>query len=125
MTTIPQQGTERDAPGKVLAVTTAAPSSAQAYFAAKLACETDPADVWADLEAGMPGFVVVDTRSADAYAQGHVPGALSLPHAEIDERSIAALPAGGVAVTYCWGRAATPAPRARRSWPRWACRWRR
>jgi len=103
MTTIPQQGTERDAPGKVLAVTTAAPSSAQAYFAAKLACETDPADVWADLEAGMPGFVVVDTRSADAYAQGHVPGALSLPHGEIDERSIAALPAGSVAVTYCWG----------------------
>ena len=103
MTTIPQQGTERAAWGKVLAVPAAAPRSAQTYFAAKLACETDPADVWADLEAGTPGFVLVDTRSADAYAQGHVPGALSLPHAEIDEHSITVLPAGTVAITYCWG----------------------
>ena len=101
--TIPQQQTERDTRRKVLAVAAAPPGSAHAYFAAKLACETDPADVWADLEAGTPGFVMVDTRSTEAHAQGHVPGALSLPHAEIDERSIAALPAGAVAVTYCWG----------------------
>lgn len=101
--TIPQQGTERDGRGKVLAVPAAAPDSAQAYFAAKLAHETDPSDVRTDLEAGQTGFVIVDTRSAEAYALGHVPGALSLPHAEIDERSIAALPLGALAVTYCWG----------------------
>ena len=87
----------------VLAVAAEVPISAHAYFAAKLACETDPADIWADLEAGQAGFVVVDTRSTEAYAQGHIPGALSLPHAEIDERTVAALPPGTVAVTYCWG----------------------
>lgn len=105
MTMIAQDapGTARAATGKVLETMPAASAAARDYFAAKLACETDPADVWADLATGRTGFVVVDTRGDDAYARGHVPGAIRLPHAEIDERSIAALPAGAVAVTYCWG----------------------
>ncbi len=103
MTMITQDAPGRAAMGKVLGAAPAAPAVARDYFAAKLACETDPADVWADLVAGRPGFVVVDTRGGDAYAHGHVPGALCLPHAEIDERSVSTLPAGTVAVTYCWG----------------------
>ena len=57
----------------------------------------------ADLSAGA-GVVVVDARSPEAYARGHVPGALSLPHRRItDAASVAHLPRDVVIVTYCDG----------------------
>jgi rhodanese-related sulfurtransferase len=37
------------------------------------------ADVWASMQSGTNGYVVVDVRPAADYAKGHVPGALSLP----------------------------------------------
>ncbi len=55
------------------AVTTAA-----AFFAAKLAHETDPADLAAARAAGT-GPVVVDVRSQQAWDQGHLPAAVHLP----------------------------------------------
>ena len=61
---------------------------ALAHFSGRLAVETDAADVAAALADGPPDFVLVDARSRDAYARGHLPGAISLPHAEIDERSV-------------------------------------
>jgi rhodanese-related sulfurtransferase len=88
---------------RVLAVDPAPPSDAAAHFAARLAFETDPADVLADLAAGAQGIVVVDARSPEAYRQGHVPGAVNLPHAQIDEHAVALLPPGRTAVTYCAG----------------------
>ncbi|MFC7613340.1 rhodanese-like domain-containing protein [Actinokineospora soli] len=65
----------------------AAPTDAIAHFAAKLAFETDVSDVHADLEAGVPGLVVVDSRSRESWDEGHVPGALHLPTAEIAARA--------------------------------------
>src|SRR5262249_41012780 len=62
--------------------------------------ETDVSDVHADLESGRPGFVVVDVRGEEAWAEGHVPGALHLPHREIGPGSV---PPGTLVVTYCWG----------------------
>ncbi len=53
----------------------AEPAAAERHFLSKLAVETDPADVHLDLERGHPGIVVVDTRSPDAYARCHIPGA--------------------------------------------------
>jgi len=103
MTTMITQDVANKTSLKVLTTPAAGPSLAQDYFAAKRACETDPSDVWSDLQDGQTGFVMLDARSREAYMQGHVPGAISLPHAEIDEESIAALPSGTVAVTYCWG----------------------
>ncbi len=90
----------------VLDTGVADPSEAAELFARRLRTETDPSDVHADLAAGVPGFVVVDTRSRGAYAEAHVPGAVSLPHAEITAEAVAAIPAlagGAVAVTYCFG----------------------
>jgi rhodanese-related sulfurtransferase len=75
---------------------------ARVHFAARLAVETDVADVAAALEAGSPDFVVVDARSRESYAAGHLPGALNLPHAEIDADAVAQLP-DGLVVAYCWG----------------------
>jgi rhodanese-related sulfurtransferase len=89
----------------VLAVPAADAADAQAYFARKLACETDPADVWDDLQRGVADFLLVDTRSAEAYVAGHLPGAISLPHRQITPATVAALPLGKLLVTYCWSPA--------------------
>ena len=86
----------------VLAVPAADPAVAAAHFAAKLAHETDPADVAADQRAGARGFVLVDTRSVEAYEKGHVPGALSFPHATMDATSVQRLSREDVHVVYCW-----------------------
>jgi len=80
-------------------------------FAERLATQTDVADVQAALTAD-PGFVLVDTRSAAAWAQGHIPGALHLPTADIPARAAAALDPAVPVVTYCWGPGCNGATRA-------------
>jgi rhodanese-related sulfurtransferase len=60
--------------------------------------------VWADLQAGITGLTVVDCRSADQFAQGHVPGAVNLPHRQIDAATVAGkLPDDHLLITYCNG----------------------
>jgi rhodanese-related sulfurtransferase len=87
----------------ITATPAAPPAEAARHFAARLAFETDAADVGAAVAAGdLDGVVLVDVRSPEAYAAGHVPGAVSLPHARIDAATAAALPEGTV-VVYCWG----------------------
>ncbi len=73
------------------------------HFRSKLAAATDPSDVHADLENGERGFVVVDARSAEAYARERVPGAISFPHRRMDAASTAALPKDKLIVVYCDG----------------------
>jgi rhodanese-related sulfurtransferase len=84
-------------------VPAAAPAEALAHFQRLLAFETDCWDVHAALASGHPGFVVLDVRSPEAYAAGHVPGAVNLPHRRINERNLAAYPAGTLFVVYCSG----------------------
>ena len=88
------------------------PTQAAAHFAARLAFETDVSDVHADLHAGIPGLVVVDSRSAESWQQGHIPGALHLPTAEIATRAAELVPADAQVVTYCWGPGCNGATRA-------------
>lgn len=86
--------------------TPAAPASvAHAHFAAKLAVETDPSDVHTDLEKGVRGFVVVDTRSAASYAKGHLPGARNLPYRTITAETVRDIPKDTLVVVYCTGTA--------------------
>ncbi|MGY1750045.1 rhodanese-like domain-containing protein [Modestobacter sp. SYSU DS0511] len=87
------------------------PADAAAHFAHRLAVETDVSDVHAALESGRPGFVLLDSRSTEAWAQGHVPGALHLPGREITARADELAPAVPV-VTYCWGPGCNGATRA-------------
>jgi hypothetical protein len=56
-------------------VPAASPDRARAHFESLLEFETDCWDVNAALAAGHPGFVVLDVRSPQLYAAGHVPGA--------------------------------------------------
>ena len=83
----------------------APPALAARHFVAKLAFETDPADLAAELADPGTRVIPVDTRQPDGYAAGHLPGAINLPHASIDERTTAHLDRSAVYVTYCWGPA--------------------
>lgn len=97
---------------KVLRVPAADPAEAATHFAARLAFEADASDVHADMASGAPDFVLVDTRSAEAWAQGHIPGAVHLPTDEIPARVTEVVPPGSLVVTYCWGPGCNGATRA-------------
>jgi len=97
----------------VLQVPPASPAAAVAYFGASLAFHTDVSDVATALEAdGDPGFVVLDSRSAVSWDQGHVPGAVHLPSAIIAEQAPELLDPSVPVVTYCWGPGCDGATRA-------------
>jgi rhodanese-related sulfurtransferase len=95
---------------RVTAVPAADPRSAHAAFAARLALETDAADVAVALASGDPDFVLLDVRSPEAYAAGHLPGARTLPRPYSAE-DVAGL-GDGLVVVYCWGPGCNGATRA-------------
>lgn len=90
----------------------AASALAAAHFASALALETDCADVHAALRSGAPDFVLLDARSHALFAQGHVPGAVSLPHGKIVASKLADYPAETLFVVYCAGPHCNGAHRA-------------
>jgi rhodanese-related sulfurtransferase len=84
--------------------TPAAPADVAAeHFARRLALETDCWDVHESMRTGNADFVLLDMRSQNAYAKTHVPGALSLPHAQITATRMAQWPADTLFVVYCAG----------------------
>ncbi|RLU90389.1 sulfurtransferase [Streptomyces griseocarneus] len=95
-----------------LRIPPAAPAAAASFFAARLTFETDVSDVHASLESGNPGFVLIDSRSDEAWTQGHVPGALHLPTADIPTRAVQLLDPATPVITYCWGPGCNGATRA-------------
>lgn len=73
------------------------------FFAAKLAYETDAADLAADRASSTPP-VVIDTRSLASWSQGRIPGAFHLPNAELEARIAEVAPEKDTSiVVYCWG----------------------
>ena len=96
----------------VLAVPPAPADAALAHFERSFAFETDCWDVHAALETGDPGFVLLDVRGPQAYAAGHVPGAVNLPHGRISQRALEDHPDGTVFVVYCAGPHCNGADRA-------------
>jgi rhodanese-related sulfurtransferase len=46
------------------------------------------------------GPVIVDARSRDEFAAGHIPGAINIPLAELADR-LAEIPSDRAVVTYC------------------------
>ncbi len=90
-------------PSRVLETPPAEPKNAQNHFLSRLAFETDPSDVYNDLTNKVPGILVIDARSPEAFASGHVPGAINLPWRRIDSSTASQLPRDRVLVTYCDG----------------------
>src|SRR5690242_6827708 len=97
---------------RVLRVPPAPPADARAHFASRLHYETDVSDVHADLEAGIGGLAVVDSRGPGAWRQGHLPGAVHLPTASIAAQARELIAPGTAVVTYCWGPGCNGAARA-------------
>lgn len=87
----------------VTAIAAANSADALAHFQRSLQFETDCADVASALASGTPGFVLLDVRSPALFAQGHVPGAINLPHGKIVASKLTAYPADTLFVTYCAG----------------------
>ncbi len=84
-------------------VPAAASHRALEHFQSSLEFETDCWDVHDAFAKGQPDFVLLDARSHEAYAKGHVPGAISLPHGKIVEGKLAQWPQDTLFVTYCAG----------------------
>jgi rhodanese-related sulfurtransferase len=87
-------------------------AEAERHFARLLAFETDCWDVHHDLTADTARFVLLDVRSPEAFAAGHVPGAINLPHRRIVERNLRQWSTDTVFVVYCAGPHCNGADRA-------------
>jgi rhodanese-related sulfurtransferase len=96
----------------VTAVPAADPCRAVVHFESFLEFETDCWDVHEALSEKEPDFVLLDVRSFDSFQRGHIEGAVSLPHARIDEDALAHFPPGTPFVAYCSGPHCNGAHRA-------------
>jgi rhodanese-related sulfurtransferase len=82
--------------------------AAIAFYTARLTYQTDVSDT----AAARDTVTVVDSRGRAAWDQGHVPGAVHLPTAEIAGRARELLDPRRPVVTYCWGPGCNGATRA-------------
>ena len=81
----------------------AASEAAAIHFANKLGFEADCWDVHESMRTGSADFVLLDVRGPDAYARGHVPGAINLPRGKIIASKMEAWSKDTVFVVYCAG----------------------
>lgn len=96
----------------VSAIAPASSADTVAHFSRLLSLETDCWDVHAALTNDTADFVLLDVRGPQAYASGHVPGAVNLPHARVTERNLACYPQDTLFVVYCDGPHCNGADRA-------------
>jgi len=83
--------------------TPAAPSQiAIEHFESEFTFETDCWDVNDAMNKG-PDFVLLDVRSHDLYAKGHIRGAISMPHGKIVGSLLSRWSQDTLFVTYCAG----------------------
>ena len=82
------------------------------FFAAKLACETDCSDVYADIKEKNKNYILLDVRSRDAFDKSHAITAISMPQGEINNESFAEYDKDTLFVVYCWGPGCNGATKA-------------
>ena len=99
-------------PNAVTQIAAAPPEMAAAHFESQFAFETDCWDTHDALHGGAPGFILLDVRSAAMFEKGHIPGAISLPHAKIIASKLAEYPKSTLFVAYCAGPHCNGAARA-------------
>ncbi len=93
--------------------------SAVEYFKAKLSYEMTPWTLKSLLVDGTPtscglkpaDLLVLDVRSPEAFAEGHLPSALNIPLADLPGK-LASLPKDKTIVTYCANLTCALAPKA-------------
>lgn len=84
-------------------VPAASSRDALSHFERLLQFETDCWDVNHALSNGRQDFVLLDVRGTEAYAEGHIEGAINLPHSRINEKTLADYPGDTLFVVYCAG----------------------
>jgi len=72
------------------------------FYQSKLDFEMDPSDLFSALENGEK-ILPVDTRKLFGYDKEHIPGAINLPHRQIDENTTRHLDKEITYVCYCDG----------------------
>jgi rhodanese-related sulfurtransferase len=88
---------------EVTGIPAASAKDALLHFEGLLSFETDCWDLHAALASKESRFVLLDVRSPEAFAAGHVPGAVNLPHRRITERNLARFEGDALLVVYCAG----------------------
>lgn len=73
------------------------------HYQKKLSYEMDSWDTYVALQEDDTNVIVVDGRSAEAFAKEAIPGAINLPHREICVQSTAYLDKTATYVCYCDG----------------------
>jgi len=79
------------------------PEKALKHFQALLEFETDCWDVHYAMSNNRMDFVLVDVRAEELFAEGHIEGAISLPHIRINEDTLKEYPMDTLFVVYCAG----------------------
>ena len=88
----------------VTAYPPAAPEDIVMVYSARLAMETDCADVHAAFADGEVDFVLLHAvGTPEMFARRHVPGAVHLPHRQISESVLSRWPGDTLFVVYCAG----------------------
>ena len=90
-------------PSAVTQIAAADSAAALQHFESAFRFETDCWDVHDATTSGQKDFVLLDVRSPDLYAKGHVPGAINLPHRKIIESMMKEYAADTQFVVYCAG----------------------
>ena len=96
----------------VSTITAASADRAVLHFGSAFEFETDCADVHEAISSGARDFVLFDARGPEPYAQGHVPGAINMPHRKIVEVKLRDYPDDTLFVVYCAGPHCNGAHRA-------------
>ncbi|NWB46517.1 rhodanese-like domain-containing protein [Pseudomonas gingeri] len=96
----------------VRSIPAASSAIALKHFSHRLTLETDCSDVHASQQGGELDFVLVDVRGESAFAQGHVPGAINMPHRLLTAEYLASYPRDTLFVVYCAGPHCNGAHRA-------------
>ena len=72
------------------------------HYGEKLSYETDSWDLNAAIQNGEK-IVVIDTRSPEAFAEEHIPGAVNFPHRTMNQETTSHFNRNVLYVTYCDG----------------------
>ena len=72
------------------------------FYENKLAFEMDSADLYEGLSTNLD-VVVIDARKSIAYAEAHIPGAINLPHKDMNVESTKGLDISKTYICYCDG----------------------
>ena len=73
------------------------------HFSRLLQFETDCWDVHHAMTNNKQDFILLDVRSELSFEQGHVEGAVSLPHQKITQQVLSQYPTDTLFVVYCAG----------------------